>query len=92
MGEHETNQREYLSVEQLSELTPWTPQAIRTLMARGKLRQDVHFFKPFGPGSRPIFKWSAVKEFIEGTKSCATSHGTVSLANGAVIDLGKDDA
>lgn len=87
-----TNQREYLSVAQLAALTPWSEAAIRTLMARGKLRQDEHYFKPFGPSSHPIFKWTAVKQLIEGTKSCATPNGTVSLANGAVIELGEDDA
>lgn len=92
MGEQSTNRREFLSVAQLSELTPWSEAAIRTLMARGKLRQGEHFYRPFGRGSRPIFKWSSVKQLIEGTKSCATPDGRISLANGAVIELGEDDA
>ena len=86
------NQREYLSVEQLSELTPWTPQAIRTLVSRGTLREGVHFFRPFGRGSRLIFRWTAVVDLIEGTNSCATPDGRIVLANGAVITLGEDDA
>ena len=92
MEEEGTNRREYLSVAQLAELVPWSEAAIRTLMARGKLRQDEHYFKPFGRGSHPIFKWSAVKQLIEGTKSCATPDGRISLANGAVIELGEGDA
>lgn len=92
MEEESTTQREYLSVGQLSELVPWSAAAIRTLMARGKLREGEHFFKPFGRASHPIFKWTAVKQLIEGTKSCATLDGTVSLANGAVIELGEDEA
>lgn len=85
------NRREYLSVEQLSELTPWTPQAIRTLVSRGRLRQGEHFFKPLGPGTRLIFKWSAIQAFIEGTNACATTEGRIFLANGAEIDLGEAD-
>ena len=79
--------REYLYIEQLAELTPWTPQAIRTLVTRGKLKQGVHFFRPLGPTSRPIFRWRAIRDFIEGTNSCATGEGTILLANGAVVDV-----
>ena len=28
-------------------------------------REGKHYYRPNGPGSRPIFKWSAVVEFIE---------------------------
>lgn len=83
------NRREYLSVEQLSELTPWSPQAIRTLVSRGRLRQGLHVFKPIG--TRLIFKWSAIQEFIEATNSCATTEGRIFLANGAEINLDKAD-
>lgn len=86
------NRREYLSVAQLAELTPWSPQAIRTLVSRGKLRQGQHFFRPLGPGSHVIFKWSAIQEFIEGSNSCATNDGRIFLANGAEIDLDEADA
>lgn len=90
--EESANRREYLSVAQLAALTPWSEAAIRTLMVRGKFREGEHFYRPFGRGSHPIFKWTAVKQLIEGAKSCATPDGTVSLANGAVIELGEDDA
>lgn len=83
------NRREYLSVAQLAELTPWSPQAIRTLVSRGRLRQGEHYFKPLG--TRLIFKWSAIQQFIEGTNSCATTEGRIFLANGAEIDLGEAD-
>jgi hypothetical protein len=82
--------REYLYIEQLAALTPGTPQAIRTLVSRGKLKQGVHFFRPLGPTSRPIFRWSAVRDFIEGANSCATTEGTILLANGAVVDVDGD--
>ena len=52
----------YLSVRELSMTTPWTEQAIRTMMARGSFREGVHFFHV---GRRPVFKWAAVVRFIE---------------------------
>jgi hypothetical protein len=79
--------REYLYVEQLAELTPWSPAAIRTMIARGILKQGVHFFKPQGPGSRPIFSWRAVVGYIEGTESESDNGNAIRLADGAVIDL-----
>jgi hypothetical protein len=53
----------YLSIRELSELTPWTEQAIRTMMAKGIFREGDHFFHV---GRRPVFKWEAVVDFIEG--------------------------
>lgn len=84
------SEREYIYAEELAQRTPWSPQAIRTLVARGKLKQGVHFFRPLGPTSRPIFRWSAIRDFIEGTNSCATPEGTIFLANGAVVNVGGD--
>jgi hypothetical protein len=52
----------YLSIRELSAVTPWTEQAIRTMMARGSFREGVHFFHV---GRRPVFKWAAVVRFIE---------------------------
>jgi len=34
----------YVSIRELSSLTPWTEQAIRTMMAKGILRESEHFF------------------------------------------------
>lgn len=84
--------REYLYIEQLAELTPWTPQAIRTLVSRGKLKQGVHFFRPLGPTSRPIFRWSAIQEFIEGSQAGEANENALQLANGVVINLGAPTA
>ena len=53
----------YLSIRELSELTPWTDQAIRTMIAKGIFREGVHFFHV---RRRPVFKWEAVIAFIEG--------------------------
>jgi len=86
------SRREFLYIEQLAELVPWSPQAIRTLVSRGKLKQGVHFFKPMGPTSRPIFRWSAVRDFIENGDANATGEGTIVLANGAVVIVEGDDA
>ena len=56
----------YLSIRELSELTPWTDQAIRTMMAKGIFREGTHFFHV---RRRPVFKWDAVIAFIERQES-----------------------
>ena len=52
----------YVSIRELSLLTPWTEQAIRTMMAKSILREGEHFFHV---GRRPVFKWEAIVQFIE---------------------------
>jgi hypothetical protein len=52
----------YLSISELALLTPWTDQAIRTMISRGVFRELQHFFYV---GRRPVFKWAAVVGFIE---------------------------
>jgi len=52
----------YLSIAELTHLTPWTDQAIRTMISRGILREGSHFFYV---GRRPVFKWAAIVTFIE---------------------------
>jgi hypothetical protein len=52
----------YVSIRELSALTPRTEQAIRTMMAKGILRESEHFFHV---GRRPVFKWEAIVGFIE---------------------------
>ena len=79
--------REYLYIEQLAELTPWTEDAIRTMMSRGKLNRGTHYFKPYGAHSRPIFKWSAIVQLIEGGGELEASDETIPLAGGMVINL-----
>lgn len=56
----------YLSIRELSALTPWTEQAIRTMMAKGVVKEGEHFFYV---GRRTVFKWEAVVEFIERKSS-----------------------
>jgi len=80
--------REYLYIEQLAERTPWTNDAIRTMINRGIFKLGVHYFKPQGPKSRPIFSWEAVKIFIEGQRQEVESPSDakpVRLRNGSVI-------
>lgn len=60
----------YLSVAELSRLTPWTEQAIRTMISKGILRCDEHFFYV---GRRAVFKWAAIVAFIEGRISAPSS-------------------
>src|SRR5216684_3523193 len=57
----------YVSIRELSALTPWTEQAIRTMMAKRILREGEHFFHV---GRRPVFKWEAIVRFIE----CRDAH------------------
>lgn len=52
----------YLSIRELSALTPWTEQAIRTMISKGVLREGEHFFHV---GRRPVLKWDAIVAFIE---------------------------
>ena len=52
----------YLSISELATVTPWTDQAIRTMVSRGIFREGEHFFYV---GRRPVFKWAAVVAFIE---------------------------
>lgn len=59
----------YLSTEQLAQLTPWSVQAIRTMVKRGVFQRAVHYFQPGGKGGGLVFKWSAVVELIEGIHS-----------------------
>ena len=57
-----TQPKPFVSIRELSTLTPWTEQAIRTMMAKGILRESEHFFHV---GRRPVFKWEAIVGFIE---------------------------
>jgi hypothetical protein len=58
--------RQYLYIEQLAQLTPWTAGRIRNMICDGTFREGTHYFRPNGPGSRPIFSWRALVDFIEG--------------------------
>ena len=62
----------YLSPEQLARLTPWSVQAIRTMVKRGVFQRAVHYFQPGGKGGGLVFKWSAVVELIEGVGTNAS--------------------
>ncbi len=52
----------YLSVEELASVTPWTEDAIRSMIKRGDFVDGEHFFRV---GRRVFFKWSAVVDMIE---------------------------
>src|ERR1700752_3092973 len=65
-GRHSPVCKPYLSITELAGLTPWTAQAIRTMISRGILREGQHFFYV---GRRPVFKWEAVVAFIEQGRS-----------------------
>jgi len=78
--------RLYLYIDQLAELTPWTEDAIRTMMTRGKLKKGVHYFQD-GPRCRLIFKWRSVVQLIEDGVAETIEGETIPLANGKVIRL-----
>ncbi len=52
----------YLSIRELACFTPWTEQAIRTMMSKGIFCEGEHFFHV---GRKPVFKWAAIVLFIE---------------------------
>jgi hypothetical protein len=52
----------YLSIHDLPLLTPWTTQAIRSMIKRGVFVENAHFFRV---GRRIVFKWTAIVDFIE---------------------------
>lgn len=53
----------YVSVKELTELTPWTEEAVRTMMRKRILVEGRHYFRV---GRRDVFKWEAIVDFIEG--------------------------
>lgn len=57
--------RAYLNAEQLAAITPWSADAIEKMVRRGVLKLGVHYFQPQGRGTKLIFKWAAICEFIE---------------------------
>lgn len=66
MIDHGETPRPYLSTEQLTQLTPWSVDAIEKMISRGLLVRGVHFFKLGGRRGRLIFKWDAIVGLIEG--------------------------
>lgn len=81
--------RAYLYIEQLAACTPWSPEAIRTMIARGAFKQGVHYFKPHGPSGRPIFSWEAIVSYIEGDGAVGEVGESIPLADGSVVDLNE---
>jgi hypothetical protein len=67
--------REYLNVEQLAAVTPWSRKAIAHMVEKGVLVRGVHYFQPQGPGTRLVFKWSAIVTFIEGSAAPRAADG-----------------
>ncbi|MFN8625324.1 MAG: hypothetical protein U0587_04980 [Candidatus Binatia bacterium] len=82
--------RRYLYIDQLAELTPWSPDAIRSMMVRGTFKLGEHYFKPHGPNSRPIFSWEAIVQYIEAQQR--EGDDNIPLADGTVIDLDEATA
>lgn len=81
--------RQYLSAEQLAEITPWSTSAIEKMVRRGTMKRGVHYFQPFGRRTQILFKWSAIVELIEGTTT--TSPAPISLPSGP-LDVAQAEA
>ena len=75
--------REYLYIEDLAALTPWSRDAIETMVRRGILRRGVHYFQPGGHRGRLIFKWSAIVSFIQE----AQDNGKEGVIGGQAINV-----
>ena len=58
------NVKPYIYIEELAEVTPWSIDAIRAMVRRGKLRLGEHYFQE-GHRSRLTFKWEAIVRLIE---------------------------
>jgi len=56
--------RPYMSIEQLAAVTPWTSEAIRRMVSRGRLQKGVHYFQLRARGQL-VFKWEAIVALIE---------------------------
>lgn len=92
MEEQVIPMRPYLYIEQLAACTPWSPDAIRTMMARGAFKLGVHYFKPHGPNGRPIFSWDAIVRYIEGDEGAVQPGERIPLADGTIVDLDEATA
>jgi len=59
----DTQASEYMSVRELARRIPYGEGTIRNLMSQGQLKLGVHYVKPQG---RVMFRWSAVRAWLEG--------------------------
>jgi hypothetical protein len=88
-GTPSTLVREYLSAEQLADLTPWTTNAIEKMVRRGLLQRGVHFFQPFGHRTQLLFKWNAIVELIEGESPKQKTSAAPDLLLKGPLDVAK---
>jgi hypothetical protein len=84
--------REYLSAEQLAQVSPWSVQAIQKMVQRGVLTCNVHYFQPFGQRARLVFKWSAIVTLIEGRSPDGDARKDVSVVERGTLDVEKATA
>ena len=79
--------REYLNVEQLAEVGPWSVDAIEKMIRRNIYQRGVHYFQPFGHRTRLIFKWSAIVALIEGKDRVADTSDVAATEKGRAFDV-----
>jgi hypothetical protein len=81
--------REYLSSEQLAEVTPWNVSAIEKMVSRGVLKRDVHYFQPFGRRTQLVFKWSTIVDLIESRSADQSEEQALSLLRKGPLDVAQ---
>ncbi len=82
--------RPYLSTGELTQLTPWSADAVEAKVRRGDLVLGVHFFQPNGRRGERVWKWSAVVAYIEDHRVVEASKQN--SRSGRVIDVEKAEA
>jgi hypothetical protein len=80
-----TSPKPYLSILELSALTPWSEHAIRTMIARGVFQRGEHYFQPTGYKGQILFRWTSIVGYIEGRPAAAVRG--IPLADGNLIDV-----
>lgn len=83
-------QGEFLTAEQLAEVSPWTEGAIDRMRSRGRFKKGVHWFQFGGPRSQILYHWPAIKRLITGEPEPAPA-GTVRLANGKEVRIDAEE-
>jgi hypothetical protein len=63
----------YVSIAELAQLTPWTEQAIRTMISKGIFVEGKHYYHV---GRRTVFKWKKVCQFIDEGRAASAEAET----------------
>jgi len=72
-------QSEYISVKQMSEITGYKTQSIYNMIHKKTFILNQHYFKP--TPKKIVFKWAAVKQWIEGGPTQNSESGISPINN-----------